>query len=405
VAAIAAAVVFALLVFSYVYLWTAAAGWTVCLALLWALFRPAGWRSSWRSFAVIGFGALLAVGCFVVTFAKRSATMDSVQALELSRAPDLFRVPELIGLLVLLSLGILVGRGGIKIGNQKVLLAASFALLPVVVFNQQIITGHSLQPLHYEMFVANYSVLIAVIIGLAVILKHYKTVRLKIPRRALLWIALTAFEWGAYETLVAARGSMPLCNEVDEARPVAMRVQELGKAAPGSEEYLTILATDLLVADSFPTTARQSVLWAPHMLVFAGASHAESKERFYQYLYYTGVGPEELRSILRNEGRYGFAVGLFGFERTIRGLSRNSKTITAEELEHELELYSAYYASFSQTTASRVKLSYAITAAEDHINFANLDRWYERDRGERVGKFVLFRTKLRQSPPNDISHQ
>jgi hypothetical protein len=290
--------------------------------------------------------------------------MDSVQALELSRAPDLFRVPELIGLLVLLTLVVLFWHGGIRARNRQVLLAGSFALLPVVVFNQQVITGRSLQPLHYEMFVANYSVLIAVIIGLAVTLKRYRRFRLKLPPKALLWIALTAFEWGAYETLVAARGSMPLCNEVDDARPVAMRLSELAKATPENERYLTLL-------------------------------HAESKERFYEFLYYTGVGPEELRSILRNEGRYGFAVGLFGFERTIRGLSRNPKPITAEELETELKLYSAYTASFSGVTASRVKLSYLVTAAESRTNFANLDRWYERDKGERIGKFVLFRMKPR----------
>ena len=40
IAAVAAAVVFGLLVFSYFYLWTAAAAWTACLVLLWIIARP-----------------------------------------------------------------------------------------------------------------------------------------------------------------------------------------------------------------------------------------------------------------------------------------------------------------------------------------------------------------------------
>src|ERR1044072_4803131 len=42
--ALAAGLGFALLIFSYFYLWTAAAAWLVCVALLWVVFRPDGWR-------------------------------------------------------------------------------------------------------------------------------------------------------------------------------------------------------------------------------------------------------------------------------------------------------------------------------------------------------------------------
>jgi hypothetical protein len=157
-AATTASIIFALLVFSYVYLWTAAAAWTTCLAILWAVARPEHWRESWRSFVFIAVGGITAVLCFAVSYSNRAATMDAVQALELSRAPDLFRVPELLGLGVLAALGYFCRRGSISVREQRVLLAASFALLPLVVFNQQVVTGRSLQPLHFEMFVANYSV-------------------------------------------------------------------------------------------------------------------------------------------------------------------------------------------------------------------------------------------------------
>jgi hypothetical protein len=133
------------------------------------------------------------------------------------------------------------------------------------------------------------------------------------------------------------------------------------------------------------------------MLVFSGASHAESKERLYQYLHYTGVSADQLRSILTTQGRYGFAVGLFGFERTIRGLSRHPKPVSIEELETELKRYSAYSSSFSAEQASKVKISYVVARADEEVNLGNLDKWYERDTGERIGKFILYRTRLREA--------
>ncbi len=408
-AAIIAAAVFALLVFSYLYLWTAGLAWLGCLAVLWAVARPDRWRNALQSIAVIAVGAFAALGAFALAYANRAASLDSVQALELSRAPDLLRAPELIAIGVLMALGYFVQRGAINIRCPQVLFAASFALLPVVVFNQQILTGHSLQPLHYEMFVANYSVLVAVVLSATAILKEHRQLQIRMPKTALLWLALVAFEWGVYETLVATRGSMSGDQKVDDARPVAMRLSELAERESTKETYPTLLSTDLLVADSLPTSAPQSVLWAPHMLVFSGASTSESKERFYQYLYYTGVSAEELRTILATEGRYGFAAGLFGFERTIKGLSHNRKPITHDELESELRSYAEYVSAFTSAQASKVKISYVVAGADEMLNLTNLDQWYERDSGERIGKFILYRTKLRsdsnqtsKSPVNAI---
>ena len=34
---------------------------------------------------------------------------------------------------------------------------------------------------------------------------------------------------------------------------------------------------------------------------------------------------------------------------------------------------------------------------DDERNVSNLDRWYERDRGERVGNYMLYRVSLRDT--------
>jgi hypothetical protein len=133
------------------------------------------------------------------------------------------------------------------------------------------------------------------------------------------------------------------------------------------------------------------------MIVFSGVNEAESKERFYQHLYYSGIGPARLKDILLNEARYGFASGIFGFDRTIRGLSRNPKPITTQELDAEVKLYDDYISSFNGARAREINLSYVVVAGSDQVDFSNLDRWYERDAGEQIGKFILYRTRFRDA--------
>ncbi|PWT80260.1 MAG: hypothetical protein C5B44_05500, partial [Acidobacteria bacterium] len=236
---------------------------------------------------------------------------------------------------------------------------------------------------------------IAVVIAATLILTGDRALQLRMPKRALLWITLLAFEWGGFETVVATRGSMPFDHEIDDGRAVAKRLANVDAGNSAMGERATLLSTDLLLADSLPTSAPQAVLWAPHMLVFSGASAGETKERFYQYLYYSGITPEQLRAILRNEARYGFAVGMFGFERTIPGLSHTAKPITREEFDAEVKKYEDYASSFSSEQAGKVRLSYVVAPLDESHDFTKLDQWYERDGGERVGKFVLYRVRFR----------
>jgi hypothetical protein len=393
-----AGIIFGLLVFSYVYLWTAAAAWLICLALLWVIVRPPAWKDSVKSLGIVAAVSLTTLVPFALLYSKRAASMDAVQALESSHRTDLFRVPEIISFVVILMLASLVKRKLITVREPMMLAAASFALMPILVFNQQIITGRSLQPLHYEMFVANYSVLIAAVLAAGVAFAQ-RVRAIRIPRRALLWIAIASFEWGAYETFVATRRSMEFDRRLDEARPVALRLEELARQddRKGNQAQATVLSTDLLAADGLPTTAPQAVLWAPHMLVFSGVTATESKERFYQYLYYTGIGTERLREILTRERQYGFVAGLFGFERAIKGLRVDPKPITTEELQSELDQYAEYCASFSHERAEKTRLSYLIVPVQDEPNLSNLDRWYERDNGERIKNYTLFRVNLRDT--------
>ena len=142
------------------------------------------------------------------------------------------------------------------------------------------------------------------------------------------------------------------------------------------------------------------------MIVFSGVTPHESKERFYAYLYLTGITPDHLRQILRNENEYGFAVGMFGFERTIQGLSVNPKPISATELEDELWQYGQYCESFDRQRAEKIDLAYLSVPVNNNRSLENLDHWYERDAAERVGNFNLYHVRLRGSSTtmNAVSH-
>lgn len=396
--ATAAGLLFGVLVYSYVYFWTAAAAWLATLGLLWLIARPANWQQQLKSFGVIVGVALATLIPFAILYGQRARSMDAVTALEASHRPDFLRLPELLSFATLFILAWLVKRRLVSARDTRVLFTVSFALLPFLVFNQQVVTGRSLQPLHYEMFVANYSALIAIVLVLANCFRLPAFPALRIQRKALLWIAIGALEWGAYESFVATRRSLEFARRFDEVRPVALQLGQIarsGNVKQGSAARPTVLSTDLMGADVLPTSAPQAVLWAPHMLVYSGLSLPESKERFYQYLYYTGITSDRLRQILRNERQYGFAAGLFGFERTIKGLSLNPKPITTEEFEGELTRYAQYCTSFNRERATQTELSYLIMPADDQRDMANLDHWYERDKGERVGNYMLYRLTLR----------
>jgi hypothetical protein len=44
---------------------------------------------------------------------------------------------------------------------------------------------------------------------------------------------------------------------------------------------------------------------------------------------------------------------------------------------------------------ANVPIAYAVISTDRAFDYANLDRWYERDSGERVEGYILYRLKVR----------
>src|SRR5205085_470167 len=256
-----AGLLFALLIFSYFYLWTAAAAWLACLVTLWLVARRTNVRELTQRLAPFVTLALAALVPYGLLMARRVASTDQVLMMELTRAPDLLRVPELIGAIVLLALIIGVQRKHFAWRDQLVLWAASFALLPFVVFNQQLLTGRSLQPLHYEQFIANYAALVAVALTVSLLRRG----RARIKPHLLRIVALIACSWGLIEVGFTTQAFSGYNREHDTVVPIAQRIKQSPTITdPSSPLPTMVFTTSIPLANNLPTYA-QPILWGTHV--------------------------------------------------------------------------------------------------------------------------------------------
>jgi hypothetical protein len=277
-------------------------------------------------------------------------------------------------------------------------LAATFALAPLIMFNQQVVTGRSLQPIHYEQFIANYVSLIALFLTAAVLWSAFKPAR-KIP--ALVLIAITVISAGRafQEIWLGAHARLSLSTIVDDSRSAALRLAELAQnpseaAHVRSDVVLVLSPTSFIVSDAWPITAPQPVLWAPHMFSFAALSPLENRDRLYQQLYYSGVSQETLRA--ETLDRTYFQLATFGWVRVIQGLKTNWQPITDAEEQAALADYQRYAETFDAQRAASPPLAFVVAPANTTTDFSRVDRWYERDPGEQVGSYVIYRVRLRR---------
>ncbi len=398
VSASVAALTFGVLVFTYFFLWTAAAAWLICVLLLWLIARPANRRRTVTVFAAIVASAVPTLAGYFWLLSGRASTVDAAQALVETHRSDLFRLPELIafGTGALLLTGIL--RRRIQWRDERVLFATGLCFSIFAVFNQQLITGHSLQPFHYEWFIANYCAGVAIVLAVFILSSAGK--KKWLANRRLLGISLAALLWATGEVWLASSLNHSHNQHIDETHIISNHLTELGEtdgsreAEQGRTSFPVVLVDDLHLADRLPTDAPQIPLWAPHMLVFPGITEEENRERFFKQLYYLGFDEERIWGRV-NRSDWTFFAGLFPYHR-LSPVTRNQvSSITPDELRSQIKEYHKYAISFTRESATRPVLSYLIVNIEADASLENIDRWYERDDGEVLGNYVLYRLKLR----------
>lgn len=391
-----AALCFFVMVFSYFYIWTSAAAWLGVLGLLWLVLRPENWKRDIRSFALLGASCAVILAAYGWLLSRRAETMDHVQLLVMTRDLDLWRVPEIISYFVLLLLAAAVIFKIINLRDRATIFAFSFALVPFITFNQQLLTGRSLQPIHYQVFIVNYVAAFSLVFALGVILKStfekYKTISVA----ALIFFALLAVGWGFVEAHYTVRVLDDANIMRDEAMPVARRLEALAPndtPSPGANRAV-VFPVHILQGDDQPTVASQAVLWARHQHVFAGVTWEENKERYYQTLYYMGYDEDWLDHQLKN-GNFVAMIALFGWGRHTDRLSAAATPLTYGEVAEEVQKFAEYRKNFDYQKATHPTLSYLVAPADWQVDFTNLDKWYTREEGEVLGTFVLYKLKIK----------
>ena len=385
----------ATLIFSYVYLWVAAAAWLGCMGVLWFSFRPS---DRWRALQVLATiatmtGIALVPYCYLLS--HLAAALGEQQILAPTHSPDLWRVDEILGGAILVVLGIGVFRGRIERSERRSIYAASLALLPFVVFNQQILTGRTMQAYHFEAFVVNYSILIALVISATLFWSA-------VPDRLLIWLAALSFLWGIVEVSLPSKLIfVPAAIVRDKGIPALRRLKELSMQDGTLADLRTkgqastlVFSPDVSLIALLPTWTSQGTLLDISGQYYGNATPTQQKVFFYEHLYYSKTEVQVVRKALDERDQFAI-VEIFGPHRLFPALSAQFQPIQADEIDREAQAYQSYANSFSREEALKRPITYAIIPVEDDFDFTNLDRWYERDAGERVGDYTLYRLKLR----------
>ena len=388
------ALAFGYTVFTYFYVWTTAIAWLGCVGVCWLIVRPDGvWRDL-KMLAGLGVGCLLLLVPYAYMIANRAQTMDDMTMLVRTRAPDLTRTPEIISFVVLTVIGIGILLKMFELRDRAILFAVSLALVLIVVFNQQIITGQSLQPIHYQVFIGNYVAGLAVVVTLAAVWRTAGRREATPARIAVSMLAVVAAAWGFVECHYTVRVLDEVNVVRDEAFPVAKRLVELA-ALDSDPHRKVVIHLGIAEGDDLPTIAPQAVLWARHQHVFAGLNWQENKERYYQQLYYQGVSGRQLADGMKRGDDFVSMIALFGWGRHTDRLNSNYKPLTFGEIDAEARKFDEYVRDFDAKRNVATRLDYLIAPADPAPFFDNIDKWYMRDAGETFGNYILYKLTLR----------
>ena len=392
---ILASVCFGVMVFSYFYIWTAMAAWMLCLFGLWLLFRPEGWRRHMVTLLTLCGLCFVWLIPYCFLLSNRSPVTDEVQLLVLTHSIDLVHVPEFIGWGVLVFLAGAVLSKRVDIKDHKTLFTLSLALLPTILANQQVITGRQLQSNHYDLYIANYAALLAVVLSLKVVFLETVAARENPVRSVsvILVCSLAAAGWGIVECYYTARLFDRINIDRDQEYAIAKYLRASNEADPLDSG--SIISFNEWVADDLPTTAPQSVLWSIHQNVFGNVTKDQNRERYYQYLYFRGNGPAEFYEKLR-ENEPNSVITLFGADRHNNYLTSKFAPLTDSEIESETNKYSEYISTFDPRNSPGTILSFLVLPNNRAVDTSNIDKWYDRSEIGVFEQFTLYRLTLRQ---------
>lgn len=387
--------IFALLVFSYFFLWTAAAAWLACVFVLNVIWHRDKRTNLLLNVGIVGgIGAIVLVPYFLM-LSERGAHIDSIQLLTNTHMPDVVSPSVILGLTIAFCIALFALLGNVRLKSPQTLFTLAFAMTPLVLFNQQIVTGRSLQPIHYELFIANYMVLIALVLLLSLLSKNAGKNRDGARIRfSLVFLFAITFGWGMVEAVLSTDRNKPFAELRDLAIPAIRHIEKQERQSPKNGPRPAVFAANTGWADFIPTIADLRPLWSSHTTSAGGIGIAENKRLFFLYLYYGGYAEKDVEAGLKAKS-FEITAALFGSERALPDLGQHSPPITMQEINAEVRAYGEFAQNFSKNVAVDPILSYAIVLADEDPNLENLDKWYERDAGTVTGVLRVYKLKLK----------
>ena len=351
---VGAGLCFLVLVYSYFFIWTAALVWAFVLLILWLAIKPNKKRTL---LIILCFGFICAVSFtpYIYMLAHRNPSLGNAVSLQFTRRLDLFRGPEIYGAMTVIGI--------VRRNWRESIFALSLVLAPFVLFNQQVVTGMSLQPFHYEAFVGNYWILIA----LFVLWK-------KIPRRVTFYLIVGSVVIATLLSCKLAWFGSSISTEFD--RIAALRLP------PG-----TVFTSNAIIADSLPTVTSNPVLWGRHAYIFSNLSPVDQRNRFFQYLYFSGMEGQRLTEALRTD--FTARMEVFSQERANPILIFDSKPIS----EAEIEAAGKEFEVFTENYYPQIPLVYAIVSPTDDLT--RLKNWYHLEEISRAENLIIYKLSKR----------
>lgn len=390
----AAGIIFVALVFSYFYIWTAAAAWLACIGVFRLILNREARLDVSIIGAVVGLFAIASLLIYFSMLSDRSPNIDHTQLLNLTRTPDLVSPTMGIGIVVAISIAIMLWKGLVRLNEPATQFALSFALTPVILFNQQVVTGRSLQPAHYEIFIANYLVLISAVLALWMWLRSRSSGENSHAfRKGLVYLALIAVGWGTLEAVGASGRSSAAAVVRDESYPALEYIQQRSMAEHLAEPAV-VHATNFVISDLVSTVTSQRSLWNAHIDSAGSVNSGDNKRLFYEYLYYSGFTEKDLGEML-SKNSFEITAAAFGSNRALPELAQGAGRVSAEEIRSEVRRYGDFIRSFSSSDAKDPELSWLIVPVRSEQDLSNIDRWYERSDEQEFGMFKVYRLKLK----------
>ncbi len=383
-------------VFSYFYFWTTAIAWFLGLIILWTIFRFEELRKNKFSLACLSLGLSLFLIPYFVLLQNRSADVDAALTLNQTHTPDLFRIPEIVSYLTIVFFLYSHNRGWINLREKNFLFLMSFTLVSIIVFNQQILTGYSLQPFHYQFFCANY----IAVFPLFALVFHLAQKKLSAEgfHRTLLLAAAVIIIIGCIDTVSGMSPTKDLNIRRDELIPVTRRIKEIsaGKSENSPSLILSFDFSDKNMVNGMdiPSLTSQPVVWSVYMSMFPDVNKNENKQRLFKFLYYQNFSEQKLRHELRNNNFY-LIYTFFGADKTSDIYINKLDYVKHENVEEIVSQFGEFRRSFNYEEARTDEISFVLVHRFSEHDLSVVDRWYQIHNREDIGEYTLYTVELR----------